>query len=218
MRRREWRGDSDELVSEVERQKEVKGRCVDDPFCGPIITGVLRETLRKIDRFWGREDTDQAQKEAGCSALTGTGGWKAWDMIELKEKCPDITGPYPSCAIGEPCEGTAEVTGKCYRCHTVNYVTIGHIWRLCVDDVWHLDTSTGWYRLLRAIALWKSFSDLVSLEWSFSAAKAWAHTGYWQFPGFAAPREDRPMCESCRQTWDIRPSFVVKWTPFPDLW
>jgi len=52
MRRREWRGDSDELVSEVERQKEVKGKCVDDPVCGPDVTDVLHEFLRRTNQAY----------------------------------------------------------------------------------------------------------------------------------------------------------------------
>jgi len=60
MRRREWRGDSDKLVSEVERQKEVKGRCVRGPECrlewrmGAERSNAGRLTLSKKGRKPGR--------------------------------------------------------------------------------------------------------------------------------------------------------------------
>jgi len=83
MRRREWRGDSDELVSEVERQKEVKGRCVGAGFvCGPDITKpLLHNTMLWVDQEI--LDYSWLQLSVDCAQLVSVGAWSAWDISAL---------------------------------------------------------------------------------------------------------------------------------------
>ena len=129
MRRREWRGDSDELVSEVERQKEVKGRCIDDPVCGPDITSHLSGVVRLIRHTW-KEHWDDDKRIDGCVELL-THPVDAWDIKEL-HTTPEVL-EQPGCWIPDRCRMTVQVWEGCHSIDATNYVAFGVMWSLCHD-------------------------------------------------------------------------------------
>jgi len=220
MRRREWRGDSDELVSEVERQKEVKGKCVDDPWCGPDITHALAHILGKVrEKYQELESNDPSRLHRACRAIDPV--WlpgdydnpihhlqhalhDAWDIQELR------TGEFDNyqdqCAIGD-CERTVQVgkKGDCFTDNAVNYVLFGLIANLC-------DRSSLWTMTMAATKIVKTTRPSAWLS-----AVRWAMAGWGNYPtGADEPPEERRKCRRCRLSVPVG-SLTAEWD-YMSIW
>jgi hypothetical protein len=188
MRRREWRGDSDELVSEVERQKEVKGRCVDDPVCGPEVGPALAGTLRDIERQYIDWSVDERQQ--GCEKISSLNTWvvmDSWDILDFRSF--DAWAWDSRCGLGKECRRTVQVTtcrgrrwtAGCWSATGVNYVMFGRMWLLCAYHPSLMRSRIDAHRLWR---LWDYTTYLEALLWATLGYHDWpsgvAPTGHWR--------------------------------------
>jgi len=195
MRRREWRGDSDELVSEVERQKEVKGRCVTDPTCGPDVTQDLLRIVAEVHEAF-RVPLGWAPAAQCVKLVMPPWAWNVWDIPRLISQEDDQVGIESStrCPIGPPCRRTVTVDGSCFYQQGVEWLLYGLLMDLC-EYSWETTHTLlwlyrGWRRGRRAKAI-------------FQSAVKWAKAGWLGWPNVTnTPVPDVSMCLPCdEENW-----------------
>ncbi|MCX7011535.1 MAG: hypothetical protein NTW86_03025 [Candidatus Sumerlaeota bacterium] len=112
--------------------------------CGPEIghqIWYLLDTVTRDYNSWPEET-----KRDKCFSLFGNlvGAVHAWDIPELHPTGPIDDCVPPGCATGG-CQDTVRVQGGCHLRYGVNYVLLGHITRLCGNDVIQARNYIWWY-------------------------------------------------------------------------
>jgi len=125
-----------------------------DPYglskcCGPDITEELADVLERATKHFVSLGSIKAKLEK-CEGLTHPlSAPVAWDIPALYDHgwIKSYQMMRPPCAVGEGCEDSVQVNGKCYYAGSVNYVMFGHMWRLC-DQTYREWYATRWSTIL----------------------------------------------------------------------
>jgi RHS repeat-associated protein len=187
-----------------------------DPFgltacsCGADITDGLRAAMRDAERRFG--NAPWYSKMRGCLGFVfplPPFSMRNWDL-EIEEKSAS-----PQCPIGDECQHTVTVDGKCHDKWEVNYILYGKSFSLCAGSFRAMNRNIAYYKTyivaLRNVTLrlggdasafdrlWGDSDALI--EWTPSL-HVWATIGYRNLPYSSAWQPDR--YRDCKPRKDVQ--------------
>jgi RHS repeat-associated protein len=196
---------SNDLLNKV----DILGLCVKE--CGPDVTRPLRETMRRITRVF--ESWDEPAQDLACQWINGTGPeglWGAYSGFDIEELAyfqPRFPRwqPFLQPGIGEGCEHTVAVEGKCFDAIGVNYTIWGHMNRLC-SRAFPRNSTYSFAHTVYIAALYKAFR-YDEQPGSHYSDQALGFTAY----GY----NDTHFGMSAEQSQELQDWLTFPWPPYP---